>query len=36
MRGSRSPRVMELGLGTGHTMKTYTRIGASEKEYSEH
>jgi hypothetical protein len=25
-----------LGLGIGHTMKPYTRIGASEKEYSEH
>jgi len=27
---------MERGLGTGHTMKPYTRIGASVKGYSEH
>jgi hypothetical protein len=26
-RGSRSPGVMGLGLGTGHTMKPYTCIG---------
>jgi hypothetical protein len=29
-------RVMGLGLGIGHTLKPYMRIGASEKEYSEH
>jgi hypothetical protein len=29
-------RVMGLGLEIGHTMKPYTRIGVSEKEYLEH
>jgi hypothetical protein len=29
-------RVMGLGLGIGHTMNPYMRIGASVKGYSEH